>query len=105
MVKLRRKLRILPSTGVGISVLHPSSGAEMSKNLEHPLAKLARRSLRDEKEEGRRISGRGFLGLSQNGVSAHVAVGAQCRFIMQAGTSGLRRLTRQNGRHDRPTGS
>jgi len=29
------------------------------------------------------VSGRGFLGLSQNGISAHEIIGAQCRFIRE----------------------
>lgn len=29
-----------------------------------------------------KISGRGFLGLSQNGISAQVLIGAQCQFII-----------------------
>jgi hypothetical protein len=34
--------------------------------------------------EDAQVSGRGFLGLSQNGISAHEIIGAQCRFIRKA---------------------
>lgn len=38
----------------------------------------------EKRMEDAQVSGRGFLGLSQNGISAHEIIGAQCRFIREA---------------------